>query len=81
MKNIPLKLSKLSIQSFVTSLESTEKLKGGTFCAEVSRGGPTICITGEQCATLPQETCHRTGNNGDPTGFITLAQFGCLSSN
>jgi len=80
MKKTSLKLSKLSIQSFVTSLDSTKKLKGGTICPDVSLGGPSLCITGEICATLPQGRCHSTGTNGDPTGFVTLAQFGCVSS-
>ena len=81
MKKTPLKLSKLVIQSFVTAVLDSEKLKGGTVCPnpDISRAGPAYCVTGSECDTQAVETCHSTGNTDDPTGFFTQVQMGCLS--
>lgn len=81
MKKTSLKLSKLIIQSFVTTINETDKLKGGTICPapDVSRAGPEYCVTGTECGTQAVETCHSTGNTDDPTGIFTQAEMGCIS--
>lgn len=80
MKRKPFKLSRLSIQSFVTTIHHPIQLKGGTLCPEQTKPGPGLCITGEECTTRQDETCpHSTGNTDDPTGIFTQAIMGCLS--
>ena len=68
MKRQKLNLSQLSVSSFITTVAEQKQVKGGTICPDVSNAGPTLCITGAECETLVEETCHSTGNTDDPTG-------------
>lgn len=80
MKNQKLTLRNLKVLSFVTTLQNTNSLKGGTLCPEETLAGPGLCITGDQCQTRIEEGCHSTGNTDDPTGFETRIPALCINN-
>jgi len=79
MKKEKLSLLQLSVKSFVTTLNPSGQIKGGTLCPEQTFGGPTLCITGSQCNTRQDEGCHHsTGNTDNPTGGLLTNISSCV---
>lgn len=71
MKKKNLGLSVIKVQSFVTTLNSHEKIRGGMVCPEISR-------IGEECVSAHwMEGCPSTGTTDDPTGFFTADAAQC----